>query len=273
MKRPERGVGGEMDYVQKLYRHRKLIWDLTLLDLRIRYAGSTLGFYWMILNPLLILLVYVLVFGFVLKIRPDPAGGPWDYTLLVFCGLLPWIGFSEGLARGTASVLSNRSLIKSMMFPVELIPITSVLASLLSQIVSMGVLLVLLSVSGYLGAMAVFLPVMVGLQVVFTVGLVWFLSCINVVYRDTSQIIGVMIMLLMVLSPIAYTDSMIPPHLKPFLALNPLYHLINGYRDILFFNRIPDMAAVGVFSLVAVLLLTVGHRFFMRLKTVFADIV
>src|SRR5437879_2673535 len=108
-----------MSCFHMLFRHRRLIWNLTLLDFRLRYAGSRLGLVWMLLAPLLMLGAYLLLFGGILQVRPDQSSTGVEYGLLIACGLLPWIGFSEGVTRGTASVLAQRNLIKSHVFPME----------------------------------------------------------------------------------------------------------------------------------------------------------
>jgi lipopolysaccharide transport system permease protein len=227
----------------------------------------------MVLSPLLMVLVYVVVFFFILRVRLEPNQNSWEYLLTVFCGLLPWLGFSEGLTKGTSSVLANRGLIKASIFPVEFIPVSTVLASLSGQLFSMAVLLIMLMFTGHMGLKVLLLPLIVGLQILLTVGLVWFLSCINVVYRDTSQVLVVLVMVLMFLSPIAYTESMVPSGLKPFLMLNPLYYLIDGYRGVLLMDHAPNVWVIVGFGILSVFVFLAGHRFFMRLKVVFADLV
>lgn len=262
-----------MNCFRMLFRHRHLVWRLTMLDFQVRYAGSRLGLLWTLLSPLLVLGAYLLLFGKILGVRPDPALSGLDYALLMACGLLPWLGFSEGVMRGTGSVLAQRNLMKSTVFPMELIPVTAVCAGLVIQMCGIVVLLLVLGFRGVLGLTLVLLPLLVILQALFTIGVVWFLSCVNIVYRDTSQVIGLLMVLLMFLSPIAYTQAMVPAGFELLVTLNPLSYLIDGYRGALMFNRLPSVAGLVTFASLAFVTLLTGYRHFMRLRRELPDFV
>jgi len=262
-----------MSCFHMLFRHRRLIWNLTLLDFRLRYAGSRLGLVWLLLAPLLMLGAYLLLFGGILRVRPDQSSTGVEYGLLIACGLLPWIGFSEGVTRGTASVLAQRNLIKSQVFPMELFPVSAVCAGLIGQLCGTLLLLVLLALRGMLGPNLAVLPFLLILQALFTVGLVWFLSCVNIIYRDTSQVVVLMMVLLMFISPIAYTQEMAPAGLKLVVELNPISYLIEGYRNALLYNQFPNVRGLVVFGGLALLVLLAGYRYFMHLRRVLPDYV
>ena len=262
-----------MSCFHMLFRHRRLIWNLTLLDFRLRYAGSRLGLVWMLLAPLLMLGAYLLLFGGILQVRPDQSSTGVEYGLLIACGLLPWIGFSEGVTRGTASVLAQRNLIKSQVFPMELFPVSAVCAGLIGQLCGTFLLLVLLGLRGMLGPNLAVLPFLLILQALFTVGLVWFLSCVNIIYRDTSQVVVLMMVLLMFVSPIAYSQEMAPAGLKLVVELNPISYLIEGYRNALLYNQFPNVRGLVIFGGLALLVLLAGYRYFMHLRRVLPDYV
>ena len=262
-----------MSCFHMLFRHRRLIWNLTLLDFRLRYAGSRLGLVWMLLAPLLMLGAYLLLFGGILQVRPDQSSTGVEYGLLIACGLLPWIGFSEGVTRGTASVLAQRNLIKSHVFPMELFPVSAVCAGLIGQLCGTLLLLVLLGLRGMLGPNLAVLPFLLILQALFTVGLVWFLSCVNIIYRDTSQVVVLMMVLLMFISPIAYTQEMAPAGLKLVVELNPISYLIEGYRNALLYNQFPNVRGLVIFGGLTLLVLLAGYRYFMHLRRVLPDYV
>jgi len=262
-----------MSCFHMLFRHRRLIWNLTLLDFRLRYAGSRLGLVWLLLAPLLMLGAYLLLFGGILQVRPDQSSTGVEYGLLIACGLLPWIGFSEGVTRGTASVLAQRNLIKSQVFPMELFPVSAVCAGLIGQLCGTLLLLVLLALRGMLGPNLAVLPFLLILQALFTVGLVWFLSCVNIIYRDTSQVVVLLMVLLMFVSPIAYTQEMAPAGLKLVVELNPISYLIEGYRNALLYNQFPNVRGLVVFGGLALLVLLAGYRYFMHLRRVLPDYV
>ena len=262
-----------MNCFHTLFRHRRLIWNLTLLDFRLRYAGSRLGVVWMLLAPLLMLGAYLLLFGGILRIQPDQSSTGLEYGLLIASGLLPWIGFSEGVTRGTASVLAQRNLIKSQVFPMELFPVSAVCAGLIGQLCGTLLLLVLLGLRGMLGPNLAVLPFLLILQALFTVGLVWFLSCVNIIYRDTSQVVVLMMVLLMFVSPIAYTQEMAPAGLKLVVELNPISYLIEGYRNALLYNQFPNVRGLVIFGGLTLLVLLAGYRYFMHLRRVLPDYV
>ncbi len=262
-----------MNCFHMLFRHRRLIWNLTLLDFRLRYAGSRLGLVWLLLAPLLMLGAYLLLFGGILRVQPDQSSTGLEYGLLIACGLLPWIGFSEGVTRGTASVLAQRNLIKSQVFPMELFPVSAVCAGLIGQLCGTLLLLVLLALRGMLGPNLAVLPFLLILQALFTVGLVWFLSCVNIIYRDTSQVVVLMMVLLMFVSPIAYTQEMAPAGLKLVVELNPISYLIEGYRNALLYNQLPNVRGLVIFGGLTLLVLLAGYRYFMHLRRVLPDYV
>lgn len=256
-----------------LFRHRHLIWSLTVLDFKCRYAGTRLGLVWMLVAPLLLLGVYWLLFGRILRVQPESGLTGAEYGLMVAAGLLPWLGFSEGVTRGTGSVLAQRSLLKSKIFPMELIPVVSVFAGLASQLLGTALLLILLGLRGTLGPNVVLLPVILLLQAFFSIGLVWVLSCVNILYRDTSQVVGLLIVLLMFVSPIAYMPAMVPASLELLIKLNPLSYLIEAYRDALLSNHLPNLIGIAALACLSVLTLLCGYRYFMRLRRVLPDFV
>jgi lipopolysaccharide transport system permease protein len=260
-----------MNCLRMLIRHRRLFWNLILIEFKVRYAGSKAGMVWAVVAPLMILAAYLLVFGGILGIRPQQHASGLEYGLLIACGLLPWLGFSEGVTRGTASVLAQRNLMKSQLFPMELLPVTAVCAGLMTQLCGMAVLLVILGVCGTLGANLAVLPLLILFQLAFTLGVAWFLSCINILYRDTSQVASLVMVLLMFVSPIAYTLDMVPSRLEWVITFNPLAYLIEAYRATLLSRDWPNVWGIGAFAGLAMLLLFMGLRYIMRLRRLLPD--
>lgn len=260
-----------MSCFRMLFRYRRLIASLVWLDFKVRYAGSRFGLLWMLLAPALVLGSYLLVFGGILQVQRSPGWTELHYALLVASGLLPWIGFSQGLAGGTGSVLAQRNLMKSHVFPVELLPVTAVCSGLVGQLCSMVLLLIVLGFAGSAGPSLLALPLLLVLQAFFTLSLVWFLSCVNILYRDLSQILSLVTVLLMFISPIAYTSEMVPAGLGPVIKMNPLSYLIDWYRDALLFNRMPDLWGMAVFAVLTVIAVQIAYGYFMRLRKVLPD--
>jgi lipopolysaccharide transport system permease protein len=250
--------------------HRMLILQTTRNEIRSRYAGSVLGLAWLVLYPLLFLSVYALIYLYIFKVR----FGLFDsneYVVLIFCGLIPFLGFSEGLSLGVGSVTSNANLIKNTLFPIELIPVKAVLVTQSTQVVGTALLIVALVLLGKISAWAFLLPVIWLAQILFTIGLVWILSSLNVFLRDLQNMIAVLILMLMMISPIAYTADMVPDALRRYLAINPLYYIIIAYQDCLMLGRFPREGIFWVLILIAGVSFWTGYWFFSRMKRVFAD--
>lgn len=252
-----------------LIRHRRVLAVAVLNEIRGRYAGTVLGLAWAVLYPVLFLSVYTAVFILIFNAR---LGGPStvDSVLLIFAGLIPLFGFSESVSSGIGSVLANRHLVKNTLFPIELIPVRAVLVGSLTMVLCLVALHLALWWRGTAYPAQALTPVILVLQLLFTVGIIWPLSALNVFVRDLGQIVPILLMLLMIASPIAYTADMIPPALLPLMYANPLYYLILLYRGCLIQGEVP-MAALGGFAGIAVGTFWVGFRIFMKLKQVFAE--
>ncbi len=258
--------------LQLIFAHRRMLLATTWNDLRAKFAGSVLGMAWLVIYPLLLLATYAVVNIFILKVRVGAQfTSPLEYILLIFCGLIPFIGFSESLSNGVSAVTGNASLIKNTLFPIDLIPVKTVLTSQGTQVVGMALLLVSLACLQKLSFATLLLPAIWAAQILFTIGLIWILSSVNVFMRDLQSMINVVNMILMMISPIAYTEEMIPNELRPYLRLNPLYYLIRSYQCVLMLGEVPPMSVLATLFGMAVLMFFTGYLFFRQMKKVFVD--
>ncbi len=253
-----------------LWANRRTLAQTTATDLRARYAGSAFGLAWLVLYPLLFLGCYALVYVYIFKVRLALFGAD-EYVVLIFCGLIPFLAFSESLATGTGAVVANASLIKNTLFPIELFPVKAVLASQTMQIVGLGLLLSAVGFAGRLTPCAALLPVVWVLQLMFTTGVVWILASTNALLRDLQNMVAIAILVLMMVSPIAYTEDMVPASLQTLLKLNPLAYIIIAYQDILFRGQLPSPRILIGLPLLSVGTFFLGYWYFSRLKGVFAD--
>lgn len=258
-----------MNPIFMIWRHQHVLWATTLTDIRSRFIGTVFGAAWLIIYPLLFLGLYAVVYTMIYKVRVADFG-TFDYVLLIFCGLVPFLGFAEALGSGVGSVLGNKGLIKNTLFPIELIPVKAVLASSVTMLVGLIMLLCILWYRGIVHSSQFLIPLILLLQVMFTIGLIWMLSAINVFLADLSQMVGVLILFLMLVSPIAYTHEMIPSELVPFMYPNPLYYLIMLYRDAAFVGDV-KVELLGIFTIISVATLSLGGFIFSRLKPLFSD--
>lgn len=257
--------------IKHLYSYRHVLQATTLQDLRAKYTGTALGGIWSVLYPILFLSLYATVYMYILKINLEGLS-PFDYVLVIFSGLIPFLGFAEALGSGVGSVTANAGLVKNTLFPIELIPLKAVLVSSVTMIVGLVLLLSILWGKGIILATQWLVPVIFLLQLIFTCGLIWLLAAINVFFRDVNQMISIIILFLMLVSPIGYTASMIPENMMPLMYPNPLYYLIMLYRACITENVVPwDMLLV--FSGFAIGFFVVGYYVFTRLKVIFVDYV
>ncbi len=240
-------------------------------DFQARYAGSAFGFAWSLLQPLWTLGLFTFVFAGVLRIsllgeRTE------NFAIFLFCGLLPWMAISESLTRSATSITDNSELIKKMRFPAELLVISIVCVALIHSAIAAGIFLVVLAVIGQLdlsglGLLALALP----LQIAMTLGLGLLLASVHVVFRDTAQIIGLLLNGWFYFTPIVYSLSLVGEDLRRYLELNPLTPLVGLYRSAFLGGELSDAGRLLPLVLAAGLSLSLGYWLFRRMKPQFAD--
>jgi lipopolysaccharide transport system permease protein len=255
-----------------LVRRFPLLWRVTRNEVRARYAGSLLGLAWFALSPLLVLAVYAGVYLFVFRVKVEGLSS-LEYVLYVFAGLVPFLATGEALGLGVPSVVANRDVLSSTVFPIDLIPARAVLAA--QGVMGVGLVVVGLGslAAGRLGWTAALAPVLWALQTLFLLGLVWLLSLLNVVLRDLQNALSLLLMLLLVASPIAYVPEMVPARLKPLLVLNPLAYFITAWQEILVLGRLPSVGHSAVIVVLSIGTFLLGGWFFGRVKRVWIDYV
>lgn len=270
-----RVVGRAFRYpLLSIWRHRRLIRSMVRRDISGRYRGSFAGLFWTVLNPLLLMVTYFFVFGVVLQTRfgndPSRAG----FVLYFLAGMLPWLAFSEAAGRAPFVVLEHRNFVKKLVFPLETLPVNLVAAGLVTEGFALAVFLAgLLAARGAVPLSALWLPVLVIPQVLFTAGVCWFLAALGVYLRDLGQMIGFVLTLWFFLTPICYPVESLPAAALPVLAKNPLFVLVRGYRAVLLENSAPAFGSVWKLWVVAAAVFFAGHAWFFRLRKSFADVI
>lgn len=244
-----------------IFRNRRLLASITRVELAKRHAGSVLGMAWVFLQPGLLLSVYLFVYMVVFPSRLQNFS-QFEFVLYVFCGLVPYLGFMEALTTGGLSIKQNIHLVKNVMLPIELIPVRAVLVGMASQFVSIGLVLILTAIGGNLSWNIVWLPIIVGLQMMWLVGLTWILASLTVALPDITYFVNLFVFLLMFLSPIGYKPDAIPAGFRWMITLNPIYYLTAIYRgSILAANR-PSWAVIAVYIVMCVTTFAIGGAFF-----------
>jgi lipopolysaccharide transport system permease protein len=258
-----------------IYKYRRLLAAITRVELAKRHAGSALGMAWVVLQPALLLSVYLFVYMVVLGMRFE-GFSRLDYVLYVFCGLVPYLGFMEALTTGGLSIKQNIHLVKNVMLPIELIPVRSVLVGMTSQFVSIVLVLLLVAGARLLSWHVLWLPIIVVLQIAWLAGLTWILSSITVALPDVTYFVNLFIFLLMFLSPIGFRPEMVLAPGVPYAArlvlyLNPIYYMTEVYRDSMLNGRWPSLSVGAVYVVMCAATFAVGGAFFERFKGVLAD--
>jgi lipopolysaccharide transport system permease protein len=260
--------------VRSLTTHRNIVRQMARRDMIERYRGSMLGFMWSLFNPLLMLCVYTLVFSVVFQSRwPGSGGTSAEYALNVFAGLIVFTIFSESVSRAPSLVLGNANLVKKVVFPLEVLPWVTLASSLFHALVSYGVLLAfVLVVRGSIPPTAILFPLVVVPVVLLALGISWFLASLGVFFRDTTHTVGLLVAVLMFVSPIFYPISAVPKQLQWLFSLNPLAHSIADGRSVAILGTLPDVGAWAVQLAVSGLVAWAGLWWFMRTKHTFADV-
>ncbi len=258
--------------LRQLLRYRGLIQSLVARELKARYRGSVLGFFWSFINPLLLLLVYSFVFAVVLPGTHPPEMEP--YALFMFCGLLPWTWFSSSIAESANVLIAHGNLIKKVLFPAEILPLVTVLANMVHFFLGLPILvgfLVWYWRPLTLGELAWF-PVVVFVQFLLTVGLSLIVSALTVHFRDIKDILANLLTFWFFATPIIYQMNQAPAYARQFLNLNPFTHLAISYQEILFYNGpFGHWKWLVALAVGAVALFFAGYFLFDRLRDSFAE--
>lgn len=262
--------------LQRLLQHRVLIHTLVMRELKARYRGSALGFLWSFVHPLMLLGVYTFVFTYVFQ--PARGDDVDPYALYLFCGLLPWTWFSSGLAEAANSIVANGNLVKKIIFPAEVLPVVSVVSNGLNFLLGLPIYLLFWFIFKPSGVSlhVLWLPVVLLVQFVFTLGLGLFLAALTVHYRDVKDLLANVLTLWFFASPVIYSFNLLyaqnPDSLVPqLLQLNPMTHIIEAYHATLFTGELIHWKRLGITGLVAVACFVVGYLFFDRLRDSFAE--
>lgn len=248
----------------------RLIFNLFKMSVRDRYLGSSLGVAWAVLQPVLLLSVYTFVFGFVLKAKLPGADTTLSYVVWMFSGLIPYLVFSEAVNTSANSVIAGSSLVKNIVFKSEALPVSATLTAVIPLVVGLMFLIVLIFVDGKQPSWhAVLLVPVVVMQFTFLMGLAFFLSATSVFFRDVIQALPTITMLFLFFTPIFYAREAMPRLAAKVTFFNPLYHMVQPYRDVLLNQSVPDWRGMLYMLFLAAFLYITGLSYFRRLKGYF----
>lgn len=257
-----------------LWRNRELINASAKREVLGRYRGSALGLLWSFFNPIFMLAVYTFVFSLVFKARwSTGSDSKTEFALVLFAGLIVFNLFAECVNRAPGAILSNVNYVKKVVFPLEILPVVTLLSALFHGLISLAVwLLAYLMFFGLPHATVLYLPLVTLPLFLLIMGLSWALTSLGVYLRDVSQFIGVITTVLMFLSPIFYPATALPEHYQYLLYLNPLTPVIEQTRDVLFWGKTPDFFVLGIYWVVTLGIAWLGFAWFQKTRKGFADV-
>ena len=255
-----------------LLTHTRLLGRVTWSDIGRRYAGSVLGVSWVVIAPALSIGLYAVVYRLIFRVHVPGLNG-WDYVLYIFAGLVPYLMTAEALSVGVSSVIVNRSVLNNTVFPIDLTPVKAVLSAQGSMLVGVIATAAGVIAVGRAHWTILLVPVVWALQILALIGVTWVLSLVNVVLRDLQNLVTLLLVLLMIASPIAYTPAMVPQSLQWVLYVNPLAYYVTTYQKLLVLGQLPDPVTAILLVVISAGLFFLGGFFFARTKSVMLDYV
>ncbi|MDT8391075.1 MAG: ABC transporter permease [Lentisphaeria bacterium] len=259
-------------YFQDLWVYRELFWFLAWRDILVRYKQTVIGIAWSVIRPLLAMIVFTVVFG-VLMGRAE--GDPGQYAVVVYAAMLPWQFFANTFQEGANSLLTNAAMISKVYFPRLIVPTTSMIVSLIDFVISLVILAILMGVFRHVPpARVVLLPLFLALGMVTALGAAFWVSALNVKYRDFRYVVPFVVQFGLYISPVGFTSDLVPGNWRLLYSLNPMVGVIDGFRWCLL-GADSAMYWPGVFlSLILSFLLFVsGVAFFRGMERDFADVI
>jgi lipopolysaccharide transport system permease protein len=239
-------------------------------DVRQRYAGLAGGLLWMGLSPFLLMSLYAVVYVAIFQIRPVSLTR-LEYVVYIFSGLIPLFGFVEALNAGTGSLAANRAVLLNTVFPAELVPIRAVIVSHVTTVFGLAILVAATVVLRKAALTLLLVPLCLLLQVMFVAGITWLLSLGNLVLRDIQQFLTYATLILLMVSPVAYTPDMVPRRLAVIIYLNPLSYFVVTFQNLILFGRLPSAEVALACVALGIGSFCVGFSIFSRIKQVFFD--
>jgi lipopolysaccharide transport system permease protein len=253
-------------------RHHSLVFELIKREFSRKYRGSIVGITWSVAQPLVLLMVYTVAFGLILKARWGFSGSTREYALILFIGLIVLNAFSEVLNRSPTLITENQNFVKKVVFPLELLPVVMVVTALLHALIGIAIWFAgYFLIVGVPQSTALMFPLIVVCFVPVLLGVGWLLSSVGVAFKDSSQLAGILSHALLFLTPIFYSLEAAPPHLQKILMFNPLTFVIEQLRLVLIFGQLPSLNGLVIYFGFACVFAVISLKIFQRLRVSFAD--
>ena len=254
---------------------KKLISRFARRGFEIRHKGMILGNLWHLIVPLLLLAVYTFVFSIVFKARWGIGVGEsqTSFAIILFASLIPFNILSETLAESTALILNNKNLVTKVVFPLEILPLVTLITVVIRSSIAFALLVFALAITGNLSWHIMLIGVVLPPMLLATLGVAYILASLSVFVRDLSQLIGVIMTFVLFLSPIFYPIEAVPEGLQKIIMLNPFALFLEDFRSVVVLGEHPDYYSTALQWLIGILVLTFGFGFFQKTKSSFADLI
>jgi len=256
----------------------QLIKTLVKRDFTSRYRASSVGLFWTLIQPAFMICVYTVTFSLIMKVRFGSDSSPISFVFYLFCGMLPWLAFSEALSRSSTIVLENSNFVKKLVFPTQILPINVTLSALITEGIGILILVIaLLLFKRTLHPTVILLPLVLLPQILLTLGLGWILASLTVFVRDIANFLNLILTAWLFFTPIFYPEHIImearmPRILKTLFVLNPMYTVVNNYRRIFLDGTMVNVRALTILTAGSLLIFWMGYAWFYRTRKSFADV-
>lgn len=255
-----------MNIFKNLYNYRELIKTSVKKDIGGKYKHSFLGVLWSFINPLLQIAVYAIIFPLIMRNNIP------NYTVFMVCGLIPWNYFSTVINRSSFTIIENGNIIKKVYFPREILPLSLVTSETINFFISTIIIICFTLAYGMgLTKYVLLYPLVLLIQYILLIGTSLIVSSITVYFRDLQHFIGVLLQLFFYATPIVYSMETIPENFRWILKANPMTYIIDGFRDIFYYQRMPDIKMLGIIFVIGIIVCVLGYLIFNKLQKKFAE--
>lgn len=257
-----------MSVFRNLYKYRELLKTSVTKDIGGKYKHSFLGVLWSFINPLLQITVYAIIFPLIMGNSAQYK----DYTLFMVCGLIPWNFFTAAINRSAYTMIENGNILKKVYFPREILPLSVVTSESINFLISCIIIIAFILFKGFgICKYILFFPIILAIQFLLLLGFGLILSSVTVYIRDLNHFIGIALQLLFYATPVVYSYETIPERYRWILKYNPMTYIIEGYRDIFYYQTMPDLKMLGIIFLISIAIIIVGYMIFNKLQKRFAE--
>tara|TARA_E500000331_G_scaffold349742_1_gene393498 strand:- start:520 stop:1326 length:807 start_codon:yes stop_codon:yes gene_type:complete len=250
----------------------RLLKNFIKQDFLSQFSGSIGGILWVFATPIITILIYSFVFGYVFQLRALPEFGETEFVIFMMIGYLPWIAFADSIGKSTGLLIDKAGLITKVAFPVHILPVVCTLISFFTHLIGFSILLIYLAWAGYFSIYWLLIPIIYLLQFVFTLGIVAVISALCVFLRDMQNLVSLCLTIWFFLTPIIYPISLIENSaVRDLFLLNPMHNFISLYREILLIGEL-NITSLLIVTPISIFCYVMGGWFFVRIKHAFGDV-